>query len=396
MTEKNFAQLFEESFAAPTHYEPGAKVEAEVVSVGREYVFIDLGGKSEGYFAVSEVMDESGEVTVAAGDTVVAYFLSAGKGGMLFTTMRGTGAGAHAHLEDAWRSGVPVEGTVDGEVKGGFSIKLTGQVRAFCPFSQMGVARRENDEVLGTKLPFVIIECKDNGRSVVVSHRKAREIERRARRDELRRTLAAGDRVRGTVVSLRNFGAFVDIGGLEGLLPVSEVAWSRVESIEDVLHVGQELDLVVLALDWENDRFSFSRKQAMRDPWERAAEDFPVGTPVTGTVARLVNFGAFVTLADGVDGLIHVSKLGGGRRINHPREVVAVGDRVEVKIEAFDLERRRVSLSMADGAAARQEDGGGSERREYECFRARQGASDRAPASLGTLGDLLADKLRRV
>ena len=360
-----------------------------MVSIGREYVFIDLGGKSEGYFPVAEVTGEDGQPTVAVGDMVSAYFLSAGKGGMLFTTRLGAGAEAQAHLQEAFANAIPVEGTIDKEIKGGYQVKIAGGVRAFCPFSQLGLRLREEEEVVGRSLSFLIIEYRDNGKSVVVSHRRLVEEERKARREELRATLEEGMTVRGVVTSVQRFGAFVDIGGLEGLVPISEIAWSRVENIEDVLHVGQELDLVILKLDWDNDRFSFSRKQALTDPWSQAAATFPVGSIHTGTVARLTNFGAFVTLADGIDGLVHISKLGAGRRINHPREVVQVGDSLEVKIEAVDQEARRLSLAVvtSDPAAAPVTD---------EPAAAGKSAPTPPPSggSFGTLGDLLAAKLK--
>jgi len=401
MEEKSFAEMLEESFEEPVFYEPGAKVEAEVISIGREYAFINLGGKSEGYFSLAEVTDENGEPTIKVGDRVEAYFLSAGKGGMLFTTKLGSGAESSAHLEDAFRNRIPVEGTVEKEIKGGFSVRIAGAVRAFCPFSQIGLPRAENEEVIGEKLPFLIIEYRDNGRTVVVSHRRVKEMEREARRKELQETLQEGAAVKGVVTSLQKFGAFVDIGGLEGLLPISEVAWSRVEDIGERLFVGQELDLVVLRLDWENDRFSFSLKQAMSDPWEDAAGEYPEGSIHTGVVARLVNFGAFVTLGEGVDGLIHISRLGAGRRINHPREVVSVGQEVEVKVESVNSEERRISLALVSVGGVEVAAGGGKEdedtdnRREFEQFRRqKQGRGGEKAESLGTLGDLLAAKLK--
>jgi small subunit ribosomal protein S1 len=264
---------------------------------------------------------------------------------------------------------------VEQEIKGGYEVRLAGGVRAFCPFSQLGLRRQENpQEAVGQTLSFKLTEFRDKGRSIVVSHRAILEEERRRLRERLRRTLREGMVVRGTVTGLREFGAFVDIGGIEGLLPVSEAGWGRTADISRVLQVGQEVEVAIKALDWEKERFTFSLRARLADPWEKVGTKYVAGSTHTGTVARLATFGAFVTLEAGVDGLLHISKLGEGRRINHPREVLKEGQQLAVTIDEIDRAQRRISLSPASLRA--QE----ADAAAYV---------NRPPASMGTFGELL-------
>ena len=197
--------------------------------------------------------------------------------------------------------------------------------------------------------------------------------------------------VRGKIASIKNFGAFVDIDGIEGLIPISEIGWSRTENIHDVLSEGQDVEVVILKLDWENERFSFSLKQALPDPWLDIAQKFPVGSFHTGKIVRLAKFGAFVNLAAGIDGLIHISKIAGGRRINHPKEVVEEGQTVDVKIEDIDQVQNRISLSLAGEMA--EEETTDKEKEDVRQYMAIQEKTD-AGESLGTLGEILKAKLK--
>jgi len=297
---------------------------------------------------------------------------------------------AQAHLEEAFESAIPVEGVVEKEIKGGFEVKLPGSVRAFCPYSQLDLHRIEDaDDWVGRNLSFVISQYEENGRNIIVSRRRLLEAEQQRQKEKLRETLKVGDVVTGKVTSLRDFGAFVDIGGLEGLLPVSEIGWGHVEDIKSHLEVGQQVELAVLKLDWDNDRFSFSLKKTMPDPWLAAVTKFPEGSFHTGRVARLTNFGAFVTLAEGIDGLIHIGALAGGRRINHPREVISEGEVVEVRIEAVDPEQKRISLALA--SAVKEAETDAAEREKVRDYIKR--TEQKEQGSMGTLGDLLKKKL---
>ncbi|MCE5336786.1 MAG: 30S ribosomal protein S1 [Desulfobacteraceae bacterium] len=350
--EENFAELLKDSLVKPTRFQPGEKVNARIVKITSELVFLDLGGKSEGYLDRKELLDEEGNLPVKEGDDIQAYFLSSSNNELRFTTQISSAEAGRHFLEDAWQNGIPVEGVVEKEIKGGFEVKIAGGLRGFCPFSQMGLGRSEAPkELIGRHLPFRITQFGEKGRNVVVSNRAVLEEERERRKEALKATLREGDRVKGAVSSIQNFGAFIKIDSIEGLIPISEIGWDRVENVQDRLQVGQEVEVVALKLDWAKDRLSFSLKRAMPDPWTNIEKDFPQGSLQKGTVVRLTNFGAFVELAPGVDGLLHISKLGAQKRISHPREVVSVGDVVEVKIDTLDKANKRISLSRAEAAS---------------------------------------------
>jgi small subunit ribosomal protein S1 len=345
--DKSFAEMFQETAASTKErLRPGQKIEATVVRIAKEWIFLDLGAKSEGAVAKNEFTDAEGNLTVAEGDRVQVYFLSEKNNERLFTAKVSGGAVA-GHLDEACQSGIPVEGTVTGETKGGFEVRFSGSVRAFCPFSQMAMRHIENaEEYIGKKFAFRITKYGEHGKNIVVSRRALLEEERAQQKEALQETLAVGQTVKGVITSIRDFGAFVDIGGIEGLIPVSEIAWGRIEDIHERIAVGQEVTVTVLKLEWDKDRYSFSLKDSLPNPWEGISGMFPEGSVVTGKVVRLTEFGAFVALAPGIDGLVHISKLGAGRRISHPREVVQVGDALEVKIDSVDSEKKRLSLSL--------------------------------------------------
>ena len=384
----SFAELFEQSGKQSKSWlEPGQKLTGKVLKIGTEWIFMDTGQKGEGVIERKEFLDIDGNITVKEGDTIAAYFLSSSHGEMRFTTRIGGGASGSTQLEQAWQAGVPVEGVVEKEIKGGYEVKLGGTARAFCPYSQIALRRVENPETLiGTRLTFQISEYAENGRNIVVSRRALLEEEQRRLKEEAQAGISEGMTVTGTVISLQDYGAFVDIGGLEGLVPVSEIAWSRV-NVREVLSVGQQLKVVVKTIDKEKDRISLSIKDTLADPWEQVLDRFPEGSFHTGTVARLDTFGAFVTLSDGVDGLLHISKLGAGKRINHPREVVKEGEQIEIKIEGIDRANRRISLALAGPARAAAEE-------EATISEFRRQADD-APKGMGTLADMVRSRTQR-
>lgn len=398
----SFADLLEESLTDSVQLEPGQKVKAEIVRISGTWIFIDLGGKSEGALPVEELKDGEGNLAVSEGDTIEVYFLGIERNEKIFTTKIG-GAASKAHLEEACRSGVPVEGTIKKEVKGGYEVNIAGNVRAFCPYSQLDIKRvQDPEQFIEQQFPFRIIEYKENGRNIIVSRRAILEAERQEQKEKLQETLQVGQTVTGTITSIRDFGAFVDIGGLEGLIPISEISYGRISDIHSTLEEGQQVEVAVMKLDWENDRFSFSLKDTLPDPWDTC--DLQEGTVLTGTVARLMNFGAFVTLAPGIDGLVHISNLGAGRRINHPREVVKEGDILEVRILSIDLDNKRVSLSLPEQESEEKPAGKGKpgrhgrdtrdeNRGEYKKFQ--KDAAEKKGGSMGTLGDLLKAKMNK-
>ena len=396
--DKSFAEMFQETAATTKErLRPGQKIEATVVRIAREWIFLDLGAKSEGAVAKNEFTDAEGNLTVAEGDRVQVYFLSEKNNERLFTAKVSGGAVA-GHLDEACQNGIPVEGTVTGETKGGFEVRFSGSVRAFCPFSQMEMRRIENsEEYIGKKFAFRITKFGENGKNIVVSRRALLEEERAQQKEGLQESLAVGQTVKGVITSIRDFGAFVDIGGIEGLIPVSEIAWGRIEDIHERLAVGQEVSVTVLKLDWDQDRYSFSLKDSLPNPWEEIGGMFPEGSVVTGKVVRLTEFGAFVSLAPGIDGLVHISKLGAGRRISHPREVVQVGDALEVKIDSVDSEKKRLSLSLplpakAEGGEAAKaggkKDKGAGEGENRDDFRQYIAEKKKDAKPMGTFADL--------
>ena len=374
--EGSFAEMFEASLSTVgQQLEPGKKIEATILQIGSDWTFLDVGQKGEGVLSTAELLNNDGELQYAAGDTISAYFLSRAGGELRFTTKIGGSGSGTEQLENAYQSGIPVDGTIEKEIKGGFEVKLAGNVRAFCPFSQTGLRQVEPADLIGQSLSFKITQFSERGRNIVVSHRAILDEEREQLRVSLRETLKEGMVVKGTVTNIRDFGAFLDIGGIEGLLPISEISYGRVENIEEILSVGQELEVAVKRIDWDNNKFSFSLRDTQADPWNKVGSIYQVGKQYPGKVSRLAQFGAFVTLEDGIDGLLHISKLGEGKRIRHPQDVVSVGQQLQVVVEKIDQDERRISLALA-----------GQQNEFEETSYSDQAASS---AGLGTLGDLL-------
>jgi len=345
--EESFAELLEKSGSPLRRLEPGQKIRSKVISISDGLVYVDLGGKSEGVIDLKEFTGQDGSLHVQDGDEIEAFYVSLQEGGRVLTTkINGYSALSLNAIRDAFDADLPVTGEVKREVKGGFEISVGG-VRCFCPFSQIDLrGGREGGIYLGQSFPFKVLEFEEDGRNIVVSRRAVLEQEKKAMRESLKRTLTVGMEVNGTIRSLQNFGAFLDIGGIDGLLPVSEIAWGRTERPQDMLSVGQEVKVKIISLDWESNRLTLSMKQMQQDPWMTSAERYPVDSRVQGTIVRLTAFGAFVNLEPGVDGLIHISNLGAGRRINHPREVVEVGQLIEAYVVDVDATNRRLSLSV--------------------------------------------------
>jgi small subunit ribosomal protein S1 len=384
--EDNFEELLNQSIVDPVFFNPGEKVEAVITTVTKDGVFIDLGGKTEGYVAVNEFMDDENNITIKEGDTINAYFLSSRNNEMLFTTRLSGDTTGNEHLEDAYRNRIPLEGLVEKEIKGGFEVKIAGNIKAFCPYSQMGLHRVKNaNQYIGQNLTFKIIEYGEKGRNIIISNRTVLEEERQKQKDALMESLEEGMTVSGEITSIQKFGAFVDIGGIEGLIPISEISWGRVEDINSSLSVGQKVDVAIKKLDWGNDKFSFSLKEILPNPWDDIGLKYPEGSSHTGKVVRLAPFGAFVTLEPGIDGLVHISELGKGKRINHPREVLEENQTIEVKISRVDEEEKRLSLAMVSN------DQDSEDSASYKKYMAE--TSKKSSGSFSTLGDILRAKM---
>ena len=253
-------------------------------------------------------------------------------------------------LESAWQNQIPVEGTVEEEIKGGYEIKL-GSTRAFCPYSQMGLKRAEEGEsFVGRRLAFRIQEYKDRGRSIMVSNRAIEQEAQQDKIDVLKQNLKVGQIIHGTITRIQDFGAFVDIGGVQALLPVSEISLERVADIQQVLSLGQELEAQILKLDWRSNRISLSLKALLADPWLSAEEHYPVGSRHTGTVVRTADYGIFLALEPGLDGLLHVSELDNDQKRLDARKLAKPGETRLVEVLSVDTANRRIALKPAVSA----------------------------------------------
>ncbi len=388
MSEEHFADLFREKSVKQKKLQPGDRIEAVVAYISGENIFLDIGGKSEGVIKASEFQDKENHCTLEIGDSIKAFFVGQRSGEMIFTTRLGSGHASLQEIEDAFHGGIPVQGKVVQEIKGGFDIKVAGQ-RGFCPYSQMNIRRVENpEEYIGQVLSFKVREFAEGGRNIILSARAILEEQRQEQCEELKKTLEEGMRMQGTVTSIRDFGAFVDLGGIDGLIPVSELAWGQTDRVDDILSTGQEVEVVVKKIDWDKERISLSLRDTTENPWNRVEEKYPVASVHQGLVARLVEFGAFVTLEAGVDGLLHISKLGSGRRINHPREVVELGQVITVKIDAIDPEKKRISLLPEDYRDDKKNS-------SLEKVKEEKYIPPSQPVTMGTLGDLLQAQFKK-
>lgn len=340
-----FGALFDGNIGAlRQNFEIGEQVTGVVTLIDRKSVFVDINARSEGIIDRSEMLDKNGELKVKVGDAVTAYFIS-GRGDDLRLAMSHGAKGDRSGLWDAYQGGIPVEGRVESERAGGFEVDVSGR-KGFCPYSQIDIHRQDPQAYLGEKFRFKVVEYDEWGDNLVLSRRQLLEVEREQQQAELKEKLQVGDIVDGRVAKLMEFGAFVDIGGVEGLIPMSQLSWARVDSASDILSEGEKVKVKVTAIDWERGRISLSLKEAAGNPWEALAGKYAVGRRIEGRITKLMPFGAFVQIEPGVEGLVHISKLGAGRRIAHPKEVVQEGQTVEAEIESIDMEQRRISLSM--------------------------------------------------
>ncbi|MBU0928989.1 MAG: S1 RNA-binding domain-containing protein [Spirochaetes bacterium] len=354
--------------------QPGQMVETQIVSISKDSIFLQLSGKSEGVLERAELADQDGNLSVKEGDTVKVYFLNSRNGEMNFTTRISGDKAGSAMLESAYQNGIPVEGAVEKEIKGGYEVKI-GETRAFCPYSQMGPRRAESAEAyVGKRLTFKIQEYKDSGRKILVSNRAIHEDAYKEKIEALKKTLKEGMLVKGSIKSIQDYGAFVDIEGIQALLPISEISRARVEDINAVLAVGQEIEATIIKLDWKNERISLSMKNLQADPWDHALEKYPVDSKHTGKVVRVADFGAFVSLESGLDGLIHVSEMRSEGKYGNSGVTVKPGQVLTVKILGVDVAGKRISLkpasSLEEDETAKKYLESGSESDSYNPFAA--------------------------
>jgi len=346
MTE-SFAELFEESIQ-DTVMSPGAVIEGEVVDVGGDFVIVNAGLKSESEIPASQFKNDRGELTVSVGDTVEVAIeaFEDGSGQTRLSREKACRARAWDELEKAHEEGDIVTGVITGKVKGGYTVSVQG-IRAFLPGSLVDVRPVKDSAYLeGKDLEFKVIKLDRRRNNVVVSRRAVVENELSAEREQLLETLEEGQIVKGIVKNLTDYGAFVNLGGLDGLLHITDLAWKRVKHPSEMLSVGDEIEARVLKFDRERNRVSLGLKQLGDDPWDDLPRRYPEGTRVFGKVTNLTDYGAFVELEEGVEGLVHVSEMDWTNKNVHPTKVCHVGDEVEVMVLDIDEERRRISLGM--------------------------------------------------
>lgn len=346
MSELSFAQLLEESFAATPRL--GDVVKGTVVAIQKGYVIVDTGFKSESSIDASEFTNAQGELEVQVGDQVDVVLKAVEDGFGETVVSRGDAKRNEAWiaLEKAFEEQATVIGFVNGKVKGGFTVELNG-VRAFLPGSLVDTRPvRDSLNLEGKELEFKVIKLDQKRNNVVVSRRAVIETTSSADRDEVLANLVEGSTVTGTVKNLTDYGAFVDLGGVDGLLHITDMAWKRVKHPSEVVNVGDEVTVKVLKFDKDKTRVSLGLKQLGQDPWVAIAQNHPVNSKLTGKVTNLTDYGCFVEILDGVEGLVHVSEMDWTNKNIHPSKVVNVGDVVEVMVLEVDEERRRISLGL--------------------------------------------------
>lgn len=330
-------------------FNPGDKVRGTVSNITSQYVVLDVNAKREGLVPIADMTNEDGSLRCAVGASVEVTFAGMQNGTFLFSGRSGSKQLIDRSLSDAFERQLPVEGLVEKEINGGYEVTVSGK-RAFCPFSQISLFRQEGAEYIGQKFNFLISEYgeDDRGTNVIVSRRTLLEKERESQRQELIEDLQVGMVASGTVSNIVEFGVFVDLGGVEGLIPLKEIAWARDVKPEDVVKVGDKVEVQIKDIDWDRNRISLSLRGAQGDPWNDAVNRFPQGTTFMGKITKLEKFGAFAQLIPGVEGLIPIGKLGGGRRLMSAREAVTEGQEILLQVDSVDLERRRFSLRPVD------------------------------------------------
>ncbi|HCI75156.1 MULTISPECIES: 30S ribosomal protein S1 [Psychrobacter] len=346
---ESFAELFEASIEETgLDIERGSVITGTVVAIDNDWITVDTGLKSEGIVAREEFLSEEGELEVEVGDSVdvVVEAVDNGMGQTLLSREKAKRVETWNFLEKIADNDEIVKGIISSKVKGGFTVDI-GSVRAFLPGSLVDVRPiRDTTHLEGKELEFKVIKLDQKRNNVVVSRRAVMEAENSAEREELLNKLEEGIEIEGIVKNLTDYGAFVDLGGIDGLLHITDMAWRRIKHPSEVVEVGQDLKVKVLKFDRERNRVSLGLKQLGTDPWDNVGGTYPVGSVVKARVTNLTDYGCFAEISEGIEGLVHVSEMDHTNKNIHPSKVVQVGDEVEVMILDIDEERRRISLGI--------------------------------------------------
>ena len=377
---KSFSELLNETNLTPRLFSVGEKIDTIIVNITSDWIFLDLGAKSEGYLDKKEFLDENGNLTAKEGDHITAYFVSSHHGEKLFTTKLLTSKSVDDFLFNAYKNQIPMEATVEKEIKGGFSVRINANVSGFCPYSQMDTKKIDDvTAYIGQKFEFLVTEYSENGRNIILSRRPLLEKMEQEKVSALKSSLQKGMTISGVVTGVQKFGAFVDIGGIHALMPVSEMGWGRVDDPKVLYSPGDKVEAVVINLDWENNRITLSAKATLPNPWDGFVRKYSEGSLLKGKVSNLTNFGAFIKMEDGVEGLLHISKIARGKKIKHAGDVIKAGEEIEVKIEKIDRENRKISLDLAGNDKDTSVAGEDEDFRSYIA---------KPSGAMGTLGDM--------
>jgi small subunit ribosomal protein S1 len=346
MTE-NFAELFEESLKT-IETRPGSIIKGTVVAINKDHVLVDAGLKSESVIPIEQFKNSVGELEINVGDEVDVALDAAddGFGETILSREKAKRHEAWQVLEKAYEEKATVTGVINGKVKGGFTVEVCN-IRAFLPGSLVDVRPvRDTTHLEGKELEFKVIKLDQKRNNVVVSRRAVIESESSVEREQLLESLQEGQEVKGIVKNLTDYGAFVDLGGIDGLLHITDMAWKRVKHPSEIVNVGDEITVKVLKFDRDRTRVSLGMKQLGEDPWVAIANRYPEGSKLKGRVTNLTDYGCFVEIQEGVEGLVHVSEMDWTNKNIHPSKVVSLGDEVEVMVLEIDEERRRISLGL--------------------------------------------------
>jgi small subunit ribosomal protein S1 len=350
--EEDFATLFEASVKA-RRVEQGQTIEGTIVAIGSEVALVGIGGKSEAQIDIAELKDENGNIEVSVGDRIQAVVVST-RGGIILSRKGVRNAATLRELENAFHSGLAVEGRVEAAIKGGYEVRIARE-RAFCPLSQIDIVRTADPAMhLGKTYAFRIIEYKDSAKSIVVSRRKQLEEEQRTSADAVRASIVPGAVLAGRVASVTDFGAFVDLGGgIQGLLHVSDMSWSRATTPGAVVAAGDQITVKVLRVDEGTGKISLGLKQLQDDPWSTVGTTYQVGQVRSGRVTRVAEFGAFVELQPGIEGLAHASTFPPTGRPGSWAKAVPVGATAAFEILSIDLAQKRIGVALVEEGSAR-------------------------------------------
>jgi small subunit ribosomal protein S1 len=344
---ESFAELFEESFAS-RQIKPGSIITGRIVAVNNDMVIVSAGLKSEAVIPIEQFQNEKGEISVSVGDDVEVALdaVEDGFGETRLSREKAIRARTWTELEKAYEKGEVVQGIINGRVKGGFTVEIDN-VRAFLPGSLVDVRPVRDPAYLeGKSLEFKVIKLDQRRNNVVVSRRAVVEQEYSAEREELLESLQEGNIVKGIVKNLTDYGAFVDLGGIDGLLHITDMAWKRVKHPSEVVNVGDEIDVKILKFDRERQRVSLGIKQLGDDPWHDLARRYPQSSRIFGKITNIADYGCFVEIEEGVEGLVHVSEMDWTNKNVNPAKVVQIGEEVEVMVLEIDEDRRRISLGI--------------------------------------------------